>query len=448
MPVATAIAGPPTRLKALDAMLNAHALYVSDKDPQASYRSISTAVQNASEGDQIIVGPGHYSPATTGECFPIYIPPRCQLLGAGAQVCSLDGGADASALRISVRPLDPWQSLILMGDETVVSGFTLQNSGANAIANEYAARVLIQDNIIRQNGQHGMLVFATNNALIYQNSFQDNGTRQQSFMLPRPILGRQGHHVFIEGRTGVTNSVSILGNSMKRTYADAVAIDIFDQPTGVCMRVQVVGNHISGSERNGFSIASSFGPGNSYVFFDIRKNKIIDNAGNGIDARGAFSLVNRTALSPTLYMNVVNNVISGCDCGINALGAFSPSLGARLACNLIGNHISHTKRYGIRVVSGVGVDGFGVEDSKIEAVIVANTLDEVTIGKIPLLIQGASIMDREVAKANTVSAHFFDNVVSASRIIINDGVPTNSVQIAGGSQAFTRVDDVMTYELP
>jgi len=55
--------------------LSPRVLHVSPSDSDASYQSISEAAQDASEGDQIVVGSGSYSSKTTNENFPIYIPP-------------------------------------------------------------------------------------------------------------------------------------------------------------------------------------------------------------------------------------------------------------------------------------------------------------------------------------------------------------------------------------
>jgi len=113
--------------------LSPHVLYVSQSDSKAKFQSIFEAVKNASEGDQIIVGPGIYSHKTTNETFPLYVPPFCQLIGSGSDTCKIDGGG---ALQVASRPLDPYQGLVLLGDQTSLSGFTISNSGGNAVSNE------------------------------------------------------------------------------------------------------------------------------------------------------------------------------------------------------------------------------------------------------------------------------------------------------------------------
>jgi hypothetical protein len=58
-------------------------LYVSASDRLAPYTSISAALQQAVSGDTVLVGDGRYSPAHTGERFPLYVPPGVTLAGMG-----------------------------------------------------------------------------------------------------------------------------------------------------------------------------------------------------------------------------------------------------------------------------------------------------------------------------------------------------------------------------
>lgn len=70
-------------------------LYVSaSRSRHGSYGSISEAVHNASEGDQIIVEDGIYSIKTTRKRYPTYLPPRCQLIGRGAGQASMEDRKD------------------------------------------------------------------------------------------------------------------------------------------------------------------------------------------------------------------------------------------------------------------------------------------------------------------------------------------------------------------
>jgi len=249
--------------------LNPRILYVSQKDPRAKYKGISDAIKDASSGDQIVVGNGHYSLKTSCEEFPIYLPPQCHLIGISSAQCVIDG-KDAP-LRIASRPVDPNQSLLLLGDHTSVRGFTVCNSEANGVSNEQGSNFMLSDCTIRDNGQHGLLVFGTNGALIQNNNFENNGKSKTLFKAPNSSTqGKQGHQIFIEGRHNSINDITITGNKLHDVFADGVDIDIFDQPDGINMNVRIIGNVISNCGRFGFAMSGSYGPSNSNIFIEIK----------------------------------------------------------------------------------------------------------------------------------------------------------------------------------
>jgi len=419
--------------------LKARALSVSQSESNAEYQSISDAVDEASEGDQIVVEPGTYS---TGERFPIYIPPNCKLIGAGSDSCKIDGGG---LLQIASRPVNPYQSLVLLGDNTKLSGFTIFNSGANGVSNEQGARILLENNVISDNGQHGLLVFGTNNADIKKNYFKNNGAKKSDYKPPRAdVAGKQGHQIFIESKDGASNNVTITENKMEKTYADGIAIDVFDQPDGIKMNVKVIGNIISGCGRNGFSLAGSYGPSNSDVYLAIQNNQILDTKGSAIDAQAAFALIFRTIRNARLALLISENKIKNCDCGINVFGAFSPSENSSVKYNIAENEISNTKRYGIRAICGVGMNNWPIENSNCDITLKNNKFSD--NGKEPIFVQGG-IYDAEthneskLVKNNSMLLNLIGNDVGTGKIIVNDGLPTNYVRVAEGSQPYERKKD-------
>ena len=422
--------------------LSSHILTVSSTDSSAQYSSITAASEDASEGDQIIVGDGIYSNKTTGEKFPIYVPPCCQLVGSGADTCKIDGEGQ---LEISVRPVNPYQSLVLLGNKTVLNGFTISNSGANAVSNEQDAKILLLNNILRDNGQHGLLIFGTSNAVVQKNKLINNGTKKQNYKPPRSqVAGRQGHQIFIESRSDTENNVTISGNKMDKTYADGIAIDIFDQPDNITMHVKVIDNIISNCGRNGFSMAGSYGPSNSKVHIEIRNNQILKTAGNAIDAQAAFALIFRTISNIKMKIDVIQNEIKECVNAINVLGAFSPAKDSKMECNIIGNAVSQAKEFGIRCIGGVGMDSWSVQNIKFHATIANNIISET--GPIPIFAQGGISAGNEVVKNNTLFLHILGNTIKDNgKIIINDGIETNSVQVLEGSQELERRKGIIGY---
>ncbi|MEW6043658.1 MAG: right-handed parallel beta-helix repeat-containing protein [Thermoproteota archaeon] len=423
-------------------------LYVSQNDSKAKFHSISQAAQKATEGDQIIVGPGTYSFKTTHEHFPIYIPPLCQLIGSGVGTCKIDGGG---ALQISTRPLDPYQSLILLGDKTSLTGFTISNSGGNAISNEQGAKILVTKNTIENNGQHGLLVFGTDKAVVQNNYFKNNGTKKAGIGTPRwENVAKQGHHIFIEGKPHVRNDAIIIGNKLEKTFADGIDIEVFDQPDGIEMNVHIIENIISECGRYGCCMAGSYGPSNSNVFIEIRNNHILKTAETAIDAEAAISLIRNTIHNSNLHVNIIDNKIDTCDCGINLFGAFSPSKYSHARYNVMGNEISDTKRYGIRAVGGVGMDEWPVSDTICQAVIANNKISDT--GKEPIFVQGGINIGKKRGEKyvtnNVVFLTLFGNNVTNNEIVVNDGLPTNQVIVFDDSQPHRRKKAIVPYDEP
>ena len=181
-----------------------HLLYISATEPMAACASISAALRQAAAGDTVLVGRGRYAPSTTGEQFPLYVPPGVTLAGEGQGLSIIDG---EGATDLSFRPVQAGQSLILLGDGTTLRDLTVANSGGNGVSNQPGARVLIMRNEIQQHGQHGLLLSGPQEAVVLDNHLSDNGTKQFRPVTPRPAAGRQGHHIFVQGRAIVKSCV-------------------------------------------------------------------------------------------------------------------------------------------------------------------------------------------------------------------------------------------------
>ncbi len=430
-------------------------LYVSQNDPNAKFHSIFQATQKASEGDLVVVGPGIYSFKTTEEYFPIYVPPLCQLVGSGSDTCKIDGGKDCksyggTSLRISTRPLDPYQSLVLLGDKTSLSGFTILNSGGNAVSNEQGARILITKNVLKDNAQHGLLIFGTNKAVVQNNHFQNNGTAGKELGTPRwDGVAKQGHQIFIESKPHARNDVTIIDNLLEKTFADGIDIEVFDQPDGIEMNVHIIGNTISGCGRYGCCMAGSYGPSNSNVFIEIRNNQILDTGEFAIDAEAAISLIRSIVYNAKLFVSIVDNKIKTCDCGINLVGAFSPSENSYAHYNVIGNEISNTKRFGIRAIGGLGMDEWPVKDTCCKTIIANNRISDT--GKDSIFVQGGFNSGNKEGDNyiinNSVFLHLVGNILdSTGKIIVNDGLPTNSVNVHVDSQSYEKKSGMVPYD--
>ncbi len=410
----------------------------------AMYSSITEALGKSSPGDLVLVAAGEYGGPQSTERFPLYLPRGVELRGAGPENCRIDG---AGFGRLSMRPLEPAQSLILMGDQTALNGFTIEQGGATAVAVEPGAHAEISGNTLQHNGQHGLLLLGPGDVHISNNRFYDNGTAHFEPLAPRSVAARQGHHIFIMGLAGRTNRVLVVDNDMEKCFADCVAMAPgFDEPDGVHMNVRIFRNRLAQAKRNGLTIAGSFGPSNTQVTVDVRGNRFHDNKINGIDAQGAFALVERRCCRATLNLTVVDNDIVGSIDGINAFGAFGPASGCRLKCKIVDNRLSGQSRYGVRLIGAVGVDGYEVSDNQLSVIAAGNHVaSEIEAA---FFIQGGIAACHEATSDNLAIGQFLENRRDGKGTILlaNDGHPGNAVRLLEPSQDHRREDKPLPYK--
>jgi Protein of unknown function (DUF1565) len=422
-------------------------LYVSASDRTAPYTSISAALLHAISGDTVLVGSGRYSPSQSGERFPLYVPPAVTLAGVGQGDSIIDG---EGAMDLSFRPVREGESLVLLGDTSVLSGFAVLNGGGNGVSNQSGARVLITRNEIRGHGQHGVLISGPQEAVIKDNIFVDNGTRRFSPTTPRGVLGRQGHHIFVQGRGGADNRVIIVDNTMTRAYADGIAMVVFlDEPDGVSMHVSVFDNLIEQSERRGLTIAASFSSARPQVMIDVRRNVLRDNTEYAIVAQAARPLATTLISDSYLRLQILDNECRNSAEGIALFGGFGPAEGNRLDATLVGNLLSGIKGHAVRVIGGVGYHGHSARDNRVRALINRNRVEDA--GGIPIFIQGGVAEAQEEATDNEVLAQVHGNelpmVAGKSSIVINDGLLGNAVYLGEPAQAYERAGGVMPFRM-
>jgi Right handed beta helix region len=420
-------------------------LYVSASDRTASHASISAALRQAVCGDTVLVGSGRYSPSQTGERFPLYVPPGVTLAGMGQSDSSIDG---EGAMDVSFRPVREGEGLVLLGDGSVLSGLAVVNSGGNGISNQPGARVLITRNAIRSHGQHGVLISGPHEAVIKDNIFVDNGTKRFSPLTPRGVYGRQGHHIFVQGKGGVENRVIIVDNTMTRAYADGIAVVVFfDEPDGVSMHVSIIDNLIEQSERRGLTIAASCGAPRHQGMIDVRRNVIRDNTEYAIVAQAARPLATTLISDCYLRVQIFDNECHHSAEGIALFGGFGPTEGNQLDATLMGNLISAMKGHAVRVIGGIGYHGYGAHDNRVRALISCNRVEDV--GGIPIFIQGGVSEAQEEATENQVLAHVSRNelptVQGKPSVVINDGLLGNVVCLEEPAQAHERIGGVMPF---
>lgn len=426
-------------------VLMPHLLYTSASDKIAPFSSIGAALLRAVAGDTVLVGSGRYSPSATQERFPLYVPPGVMLAGAGQGESIIDG---EGAQDISFRPVQEGQSLVLLGDGSTLSGFSVINGGGNGIGNQPGAHVLVTRNEIRGHGQHGMIVSGPQEAVIKDNIFLDNGTKRFAPLTPRGVQGRQGHHIFVQAKAGVNNRVIITDNSMTRAFADGVAMAVlFDEPAGVVMHVSLINNLIEQSERRGLTIAASFNPSRSQVAVDVQRNVIRDNTEYAIAARAAQPLATTLIEACCLRLRICDNECHHSAEGIVLFGGLGPADGNLLEATIVGNLIAGMQKHAVRIIGGVGFRGYGAHRNRVRAVISRNRVAE--IGEVPIFIQGGVAEAQEEATGNEVLAHVVGNELPVSagkrEMVVNDGLSGNTVYLDEPAQAHARVGGVMPF---
>jgi hypothetical protein len=420
-------------------------LYVSANDRTASYASISAGLLQAVSGDTVLVGSGRYAPSQTGERFPLYVPPGVTLAGMGQSDSIIDG---EGAMDISFRPVREGESLVLLGDASTLSGFAVINSGGNGVSNQPGARVLITRNEIRGHGQHGMLISGPQEAVIKDNIFLDNGTKRFSPITPRGVQGRQGHHVFVQGKGGADNRIIIVDNTMTRAYADGIAtVVFFDEPDGVTMQVSVIDNLIEHSEQRGLTIAASCSAPRHRVMIDVRRNIIRDNAEYAIAAGAARPLAPTLISDSYLRVQIFDNECRNSAEGIALFGGFGPADGNQLDATVVGNLITRMKGHAVRVIGGIGYHGHAAHENRVRALISRNRVEDAE--GIPIFIQGGVAEAQEEATDNKVLAYVHDNelptVPGKPSVVINDGLLSNMVHLEDPAQAHERIGGVMPF---
>jgi hypothetical protein len=423
-----------------------HLLYVSATDATATYSSITTALRHANAGDTVVVGAGRYSPSQTREQFPLYVPPGVSLLGAGQATCIIDG---EGATALSFRPVLEAQSLILLGDHSTLSDFTIANSGGNGIGNQPGARFHIVRNTIQAHGQHGMIVSGPEEAIIKDNTFLDNGTLQYRPETPRPAAGRQGHHIFVQGKHGASNRILICDNTMTRAFADGIAMVVFfDEADGVHMHVRVWRNTIEQSERRGLTIAGSFGPSHNRVDIDVRHNLIRNNSALALGAQTARPLATQLLRDNQMRIRIVDNECRDNGEGIMLFGGFGPAEHNVLDAAVIGNIITGAAHYGLRMIGGVGFDGYAAHHNRVQAVVYRNRIEGA--GTSAIFLQGGAADVPADVQGNAVVAHILDNELpatnAAAAIRLNDGLPDNTVYVDAPIPLHERIAEPLAYE--
>jgi hypothetical protein len=236
---------------------------------------------------------------------------------------------------------------------------------------------------------------------------------------------------------------------MTRAFADGIAIVVFfDEADGVHMHVRVWRNTIEQSERRGLTIAGSFGPSHNRVDIDVRHNVIRNNHALALGAQTARPLATQLLRDNQMRLQIVDNAFSDNGDGIMLFGGFGPAEHNVLDAAVIGNVITGAARYGLRMIGGVGFDGYGAHHNRVQAVVHRNRIEGA--GTCAIFLQGGTADASADVQGNAVLAHMLDNDLpaanTAAAIRLNDGLPNNTVYVNAPIPPHERIVEPLAYE--
>lgn len=137
------------------------------------YPKVQQAIDAASSGDTVLVAAGKYAPSTNGESFPINMKNGVRLLGAGADICTLDAECTNRVIYCH----------LIGATTTTIEGFTITNgyvtgSGA-AICCDNHSSPNITKNVITGNsaGLGGGIccIYYSSATITYDNVWNNSG---------------------------------------------------------------------------------------------------------------------------------------------------------------------------------------------------------------------------------------------------------------------------------
>ena len=403
-------------------------LEVSPTANEPAFRTISSALARTSPGDTIYVRPGRYTQAA-GESFPLFIPPGVSLVGAEQTQCCIDG---RGAMAVSTRPIQSSQSLVLLGDRSSISGFTITGSGGHGVAAQPLASTKISDTCIENNGQHGLFVPGPTQTIVRNNWIRCNGTKRTLPSVPRclPNVARQGHNILFVTTARAANQIYVVDNILQNAFADGVAIYAdFDETNPVTSEVYIAGNQIEENERFGILVAGSFGPSDNRASVELRDNILRANQSGAIDIEASLALIDRVVRRTHVTAKVIGNRCEQSPNGIFLSGGFGPAVENVLEVSIACNQIDKIDNYAIRAIAGVGFEGGAACDNQLRLSLGHNKIGYA--GRAPILLQGAVARGNGEVKGNRLQARIFPNEVSQFNsqqpVSIDDGLPGGNV---------------------
>jgi len=406
-------------------------------DPRADAASLTHALTQAHDGDVILIGPGLYSPTRTGETLPLQVSPGVMIVGAGRSDCIIDGEGQFEP---SFNPIRPDWSVMLLENNTSLSGVTITNGGGHGVGIPAGASATIRNCAFSRHGDHGVFLCGVTEAVVADCIFQDNGLKRFEPSLPRGAGARQGHHIFAEAQHGQPNRLLIVGNTMHNCFADGLAfICFFPQPDGVTFDATVLRNTIEASERGGLLFSCSFGPSHNRLRLLAAGNTLKGNKQFGLSMLTTVPLADKVPQNGVATALVSENEITSSPVGMLIQGAVSEAHRNTCHVTIDRNRIAACGKSALRLLGALGVEGVDTTENSLHALVSRN---QISGGAPAIAIQGAGGAGNP--QRNTVHVKLYDNDItspSTRTILVSDGRTGNQVAVAAGSQDHTRTTE-------
>lgn len=347
-----------------------------DGSSSRPYRSLTTALDSRpAPFSVVLVRPGVYSPATTGERFSINMLSNVAIVGSGPGQTIIDAGGTAAS-NLAGSPV-----VLVFGQaarNAVFSGFTVRNGGIAAIDIQESENVVVADNILENNGVSreaggrggsGVGLFNNSSGRIVGNISRNNGSDGVTAGRPniRPIgpskadirantggpgNGEEGLGIVGEGSCGIIENNVAIGNA-RNGIGTFVLLNVGDDPSSVSSGsdADIIGNIAEGNGISGIVINDV---SNSNVIGNIMRSNHDNGIGvtnraravvhdNIIEGNGIAGINVASGQSPFGPMEIQNNTVRN-----NSGDGILISRGS--SANIIGNTSTDNGGVGIGIV--------------------------------------------------------------------------------------------------
>jgi parallel beta-helix repeat protein len=346
-------------------------------DGTAPFGSITEALSLAAPGDHVSIGPGTYSATTTGETYPLVVPPGVQVSGAGSKSCSIVG---EGLTKPTWRPFREWESLVVLSDESSVRDVEIRGSGGSGIGVRGTARATISGCRVSEHALHGILVMGAEEVRIRDNELRDNGRGQLSVKTLRPSPLQPGENVFVVTLPGVANRVHIEGNLVDNAPGRD-GLTVISYPD-----VHVRRNIIRGG-RFAITLCASFG-GSGHAFRAELESNEIQGAFIAALVGAAYPVVRRVPEHNHIAISFVGNVVADGTHGLLVAGGFAPSRESLATASVLRNRFEGLGGVGVRVIGGVAGSAGTVMRGTARAHLIDNDFER-TAGQ-PVVVEGVA----------------------------------------------------------